>query len=196
MSDIPINFTQLSELTQLGISPQSLDFKSTTLESDHYICVRESGAQGNTVAIVDLHNNFEVTRKNMSADNAIMHPKENVIALRANGTALQIFNLGTKQRLKSHTIESPVVLWKWLTDDVLGLVTATDIYIWSIFDGTNNGPVKLTDRHHSLNNCQIINFVAEPDLNWFAVTGIAQEDGRIAGHIQLYSKARNCVARY
>ncbi|KAF5212039.1 Clathrin heavy chain 1 [Clavispora lusitaniae] len=191
MSDIPINFTQLSELTQLGISPQSLDFKSTTLESDHYICVRESGAQGNTVAIVDLHNNFEVTRKNMSADNAIMHPKENVIALRANGTALQIFNLGTKQRLKSHTIESPVVLWKWLTDDVLGLVTATDIYIWSIFDGTNNGPVKLTDRHHSLNNCQIINFVAEPDLNWFAVTGIAQEDGRIAGHIQLYSKARN-----
>ena len=50
---------------------------------------------------------------------------------------------------------------------------------------------KLTDRHHTLNNCQIINFVAEPDLNWFAVTGIAQEDGRIAGHIQLYSKSRN-----
>lgn len=191
MSDIPINFTQLSQLTQLGIQPQSLDFKSTTLESDRYICVRETGPQGNTVAIVDLQNNFEVTRKNMSADNAIMHTKENVIALRANGTALQIFNLGTKQRLKSSTIDSPVVLWKWLTDDVLGLVTATDIYTWAIFDGTNDGPVKLTDRHHSLNNCQIISFVAEPDLNWFAVTGIAQEDGRIAGHIQLFSKARN-----
>lgn len=191
MSDIPINFTQLSQLTQLGIQPQLLDFKSTTLESDRYICVRESGAQGNTVAIIDLQNNYEVTRKNMSADNAIMHTKENVIALRANGTALQIFNLSTKQRLKSYTIDSPVVLWKWLTDDVLGLVTANDIYTWSIFDGTNDGPVKLADRHHSLNNCQIISFVAEPDLNWFAVTGIAQEDGRIAGHIQLYSKARN-----
>lgn len=191
MSDIPINFTQLAQLTQLGIQAQSLDFKSTTLESDRYICVRESGAQGNTVAIVDLQNNYQVTRKNMSADNAIMHTKENVIALRANGTALQIFNLGTKQRLKSYTIDSPVVLWKWLTDDVLGLVTATDIYTWAIFDGTNDGPVKLTDRHHSLNNCQIISFVAEPDLNWFAITGIAQEDGRIAGHIQLYSKARS-----
>lgn len=191
MSDIPINFTQLSQLTQLGIQPQALDFKSTTLESDRYICVRESGAQGNTVAIIDLQNNYEVTRKNMSADNAIMHTKDNVIALRANGTALQIFNLGTKQRLKSFTIDSPVVLWKWLTDDVLGLVTATDIYTWSVFDGTNDGPVKLADRHHSLNNCQIISFVAEPDLNWFAITGIAQEDGRIAGHIQLYSKARN-----
>lgn len=191
MSDLPINFTQLTQLTLLGIQPQSLDFKSTTLESDHYVCVRESGAQGNTVAIVDLKNNFELTRKNMSADNAVMHPKQNVIALRANGTALQVFNLGTKQRLKSHTLESPVVLWKWLTDEVLGLVTANTIYTWNVFDGTNNGPVKLTDRHHTLASCQIINFVAEPDLNWFAVTGIAQEDGRIAGHIQLYSKARN-----
>lgn len=190
MSDIPIVFTQLAELTQLGIMPQSLDFKSTTLESDKYVCIRESGPQGNTVAIVELQNNFNVVRKNMSADNAIMHPKENVIALRANGTTLQVFNLGTKQRLKSFTLDTPVVLWKWLDDQVLGLVTATNIYTWNIFDGTNNGPEKLADRHHCLNNCQIINMVAEPALNWFAVTGIAQEDGRIAGHTQLYCKSR------
>lgn len=190
MSEIPINFSQLSQLTLLGINQQSLDFKSTTLESDKYICVRESGAPGNTVAIIDMQNNFEVTRKNMSADNAIMHPKENVIALRANGTALQVFNLGTKQRLKSHTLDTPVVLWKWLSDEVLGLVTAAHIYTWNIFDGTNNGPEKLSDRHATLNNCQIINFVAESNLNWFAVTGIAQEEGRIVGHTQLFCKSR------
>ncbi|RKP29280.1 clathrin heavy chain [Metschnikowia bicuspidata] len=190
MSDIPINFTQLAELTQLGILPQSLDFKSTTLESDSYICVRESGSQGSTVAIVELQNNFNVVRKNMSADNAIMHPTQNVIALRANGTTLQVFNLGTKQRLKSFTLDTPVVLWKWLNEQVLGLVTATTIYTWNIFDGTNNGPEKLSDRHLCLNNCQIINMVAEPAINWFAVTGIAQEDGRIAGHTQIFCKSR------
>ena len=53
-NDIPIDFTELTQLTQLGIPQTSLDFKSTTLESDSYICVRESGAQGNTVAIVNL----------------------------------------------------------------------------------------------------------------------------------------------
>ena len=127
----------------------------------------------------------------MTADNAIMHPKEFVISLRANGTTLQIFNLGSKQRLKAFTMDQPVIFWKWLDDTYLGLVTQSSIYYWNVFDGTNNGPTKLTDRHHTLNNCQIINFVAEPDLNWFAVTGIAQEDGRIAGHIQLYSKSRN-----
>lgn len=190
-NDIPIDFTELTQLTELGIPQTSLDFKSTTLESDHYICVRESGAQGNTVAIVNLKNNNEVTRKNMTADNAIMHPKEFVISLRANGTTLQIFNLGSKQRLKAFTMDQPVIFWKWLDDTYLGLVTQSSIYYWNVFDGTNNGPTRLTDRHHTLNNCQIINFVAEPDLNWFAVTGIAQEDGRIAGHIQLYSKSRN-----
>lgn len=190
MADIPINFTQLAELTKLGIQPQSLDFKSTTLESDSYICVRESGPQGNTVAIVELQNGFNVVRKNMSADNAIMHPSQNVIALRANGTTLQVFNLDSKQRLKSYTLDTPVVLWKWLDNQVLGLVTASTIYTWNVFDGTNDGPVKLTDRHQCLNNCQVINMVAEPALDWFAVTGIAQEDGRIAGHTQLYSKPR------
>ncbi|KAI5956853.1 CHC1 [Candida jiufengensis] len=192
MSDIPIDFTEVTQLTDWGISPQSLDFKSTTLESDRYICSRESGPQGNSVAIVDLQNlNNQPTRKNMTADNAIMHPKEFVISLRANGTTLQIFNLGSKQRLKAYTMNEPVIFWKWLDDQHLGLVTQSSIYYWNVFDGTNDGPTKLTDRHQKLNNSQIINFVAEPDLNWFAVTGIAQEDGRIAGHIQLYSKARN-----
>ncbi|CAK7913259.1 clathrin heavy chain [[Candida] anglica] len=191
MSDIPIDFTELAQLSSLGIQASSLDFRSTTLESDHYVCVRESGAQGNTVAIIDLHDNNNVTRKNMSADSAIMHLDQFVISLRANGTTIQIFNLGSKQRLKSFTMDEPVVFWKWLTSDVLGLVTGSAIFTWSIFDGSNAGPTKLADRHHTLSNAQIINFVAEPDLNWFAVTGIAQEDGRIAGHVQLFSKARN-----
>lgn len=191
MSDIPIDFSELARLPALGISAQSLDFRSTTLESDKYVCVREQGPQGNTVAIIDLQNGNEVTRKNMSADSAIMHPSQFVISLRANGTTVQIFNLGTKQRLKSFTMSQPVVFWRWLTPEVLGLVTEESLYTWQVFDGTNDGPVKLTDRHHSLNNAQIISFVAEPALNWYAVTGIAQENGRIAGHIQLFSKSRN-----
>lgn len=187
--DIPIEFTEIVNLTSLGIAPQSLDFKLTTLELDKYVCVRETHDGANTVAIVNLQTS-EVTRKNMTADNAIMHPHEFVIALRANGTTIQIFNLATKQRLKSHTMSEPVVFWKWLDDKHLGLVTGTSFYFWNIFDGTNNGPTRLTERHQLLANCQIINICAEPDLNWFAVTGIAQEDGRIAGHIQLFSKLR------
>ncbi|ODQ81318.1 hypothetical protein BABINDRAFT_160679 [Babjeviella inositovora NRRL Y-12698] len=192
MSDIPIEFTELAQLTQLGINAQFLDFRSTTLESDRYVCVRESNNDANTVAIVDLANNNQVTRKNMSADSVIMHQTEFIISLRANGTTIQIFNLESKQRLKSFTMNEPVIFWKWLNKSMLGLVTASSIFTWNVFDGqAETGPVKLTDRHQQLGSCQIINIVATADLSWVATTGIASEGGKIAGHIQLYNKQRN-----
>jgi clathrin heavy chain len=192
MSDIPIEFTELTDLTSLGINPQSLEFRSTTLESDRYVTVREQVNGANTVAIVDLANGNTVTRKNMSADNAILHPSQFIISLRANGTTIQIFNLGTKEKLKSFNMSEPVIFWKWLNDEQLGLVTASAVYTWNVFDGNaSSGPSLLTQRHANLTNSQIINFVANEKLDWFAVVGITQESGRIAGKIQLFSKQRN-----
>ncbi|ODV87673.1 hypothetical protein CANARDRAFT_4993 [[Candida] arabinofermentans NRRL YB-2248] len=187
----PIDLIDVCQLTSLGINPQAFNVMSTTLESDHYVCCRETSDSGNTVAIVDIKNNNQLTRKTMSADSVIMHPNQNVIALRANGTTLQVFNLGTKQRLKSNTSNEPVVFWKWLDDQNIGLVTASSMYTWNVFDGSESGPVLLTNRHVSLANCQLTQFVANADLSWYALCGIAQENGRIVGHIQLYSKARN-----
>lgn len=192
MADIPIEFTELTDLTALGINQQSLEFRSTTLESDKYVVVREQVNGANTVAIVDLHNGNQVTRKNMSADNAILHPSEFIISLRANGTTIQIFNLSTKEKLKSFNMSEPVIFWKWLDSKHIGLVTASSIFTWNIFDGNASaGPTLLTHRHANLNNAQIINFVCNESFEWFAVVGITQENGRIAGKIQLYSKQRN-----
>lgn len=191
MSDLPIEFTELVDLKSVGISPQSLDFRSTTFESDRFVTVRESQNGANSVAIVDLHNGNQVTRKNMGGDSAIMHPSQMVISVRANGTIVQIFNLETKSKLKSFTMEEPVLFWKWLDDETLGLVSANSLYLSQVFDGdVSRKPAKLTQRHANLNNTQIINFVANKKLDWFAVVGIIQENGRIAGKIQLFSKAR------
>ncbi|EDO15226.1 hypothetical protein Kpol_423p16 [Vanderwaltozyma polyspora DSM 70294] len=192
MSDLPIEFTELVDLTSLGISPQSLDFRSTTFESDRFVTVRETIDGANSVAIVDLANGNDVTKKNMGGDSAIMHPSQMVISVRANGTIVQIFNLETKSKLKSFTLDEPVLFWKWLNEETLGFVTARSILISNVFDGNVSGkPTLLTTRHQNLNNTQIINFVANKNLDWFAVVGILQENGRIAGKIQLYSKQRN-----
>lgn len=192
MSDLPIEFTELVDLTSLGISPQSLDFRSTTFESDHYVTIRESNNGTNSVAIVDLFNSNQVTRKNMGGDSAIMHPSQMVISVRANGTIVQIFNLETKSKLKSFQLDEPVIFWKWLSEDCLGFITANSLFICQVFQGNvSDKPSKLTMRHATLNNTQIINFVANETLDWFAVVGIIQENGRIAGKIQLFSKTRN-----
>lgn len=194
MSDLPIDFTELVDLASLGINPQFLDFRSTTFESDHFITVRESSTDGsaNSVAIIDLTKNNEITRKNMGGDSAIMHPDQMVISVRANGTIVQIFNLQTKTKLKSFTLDEPVIFWKWLNNNVLGLVSARNIYTLDVFDGNVNGkPTVLTQRNAALNNTQVINLIANDKSDWFALVGIMQENGRIAGKIQLYSKNRN-----
>lgn len=188
--DIPISFKEDLDLTLLGLHSGSFDFKSTTLQSDKYICVRDVTSTSNSVVIIDLSNKNNVIRKNMSADNAIMHPSELVISLRAKGMTLQVFNLSTKQRLKSHNMHESVLFWKWLNNKYLGLVTFNSLYTWNIFDGTNDGPVKLCDKHHDLNNCQIINFISDPSFQWFSVVGVTKENDFIAGHIQLYSSVK------
>lgn len=53
-----------------------------TLESDHYICVREKVNEQNQVVIIDLADANNVLRRPITADSAIMHPKQKVLALK------------------------------------------------------------------------------------------------------------------
>ena len=52
------------------------------MESDRFICVRESVNNSNQVVIIDLANNNEITRRPSGADSVIMHPKVKVMALK------------------------------------------------------------------------------------------------------------------
>lgn len=106
------------------------------MESDKYICIRETGAQ-NQVVIVDMATPLAPQRRQITADSALMCPDKKVIALKATtpgtpGDALQVFNLDTKTKLKSHQMPESVEFWKWITPNMLGLVTATSVYHWDI----------------------------------------------------------------
>ena len=113
-----------------------MSFSTTTMESDKYICVREA-APANSVVIVETANPGQPLRRPMTADSALMNPVAKVIALKAAvpGSAadhLQIFNLELKSKMKSHQMPEQVVFWKWLTPALMGLVTATAVYHWSV----------------------------------------------------------------
>ena len=76
------------------------------MESDNWIiCVEPS-----QVTMVDLKNGGQVTKRNISAEAAVMNPVSNIIALRS-GTTVQIFNLDAKQKLKSYNMPESVVYW-------------------------------------------------------------------------------------
>jgi clathrin heavy chain len=124
------------QLSSIGVTPEFISFKNVTMESEKYICIRETGAQ-KTVVIVDMTNPLSPLRRQISADSALMCLDKKVIALKAaagdtGGDNLQIFNLESKQKLKAFTMPELVEYWKWITPTRLGLVTAGSVYHWEM----------------------------------------------------------------
>ena len=103
---------------------------------------------------------------------------------------LQIFNIDQKAKIKGHDME-PVVFWKWITPKVLGIVTNTAVFHWSIDD--QNAPVKMFDERQPRRS-QIISYKASEDMQWFTLIGIAAGDASrpalVKGNMQLYSVAQ------
>lgn len=122
-----------------------------------------------------------------------MNPEEKILALKSQ-RQLQIFNLDTKTKVKSHAMHQDVIFWRWISPSVLGIVTDTAVYHWSI-EG-ESGPQKMFDRHASLAETQIINYRSSDDEKWMVLIGISSNTGdapnafKIKGSMQLYNRER------
>ena len=157
------------------------------MESYKFICVREKVDESTEVVIIDMNDSSNLKRYPTSADSAIMNPASKVIALKAQKT-LQIFNIDMKSKIRAHTMTEFVVFWKWISLNTLALVTETSVYHWSM--EAHSTPVKMFDRHTSLNGCQILNYRCNPSQQWLLLVGISALPNRVAGAMQLYSVER------
>ena len=193
MADAPIIFEELFSLPSLGIDRSSVTFSTVTMESDKYVCVRESTDQGNRLVIIDVANPTQLLRRPISADSAIMNPDTKVIALKA-GAQIQLFDIGSKAKVKSHLLnEGEVLYWRWVSPRTLGMVTANSVYTWGVDPGSTAPPVKVFDRHASMSACQVINLVAGVGERWYALVGIRADEsapGGVSGKVQLHSMDR------
>jgi len=132
-----------------------------------------------------------VKRPGNKVDGAIMHIKDNIIALKApsegKGHILQIFDMDKKAKLKNIEFSENIVFWKWVNEQILAIVTTTSVYHVSIANETDK-EVKVFDRSGDLVAAQIIGYVLSDDRKWSALFGISTPDqGKtINGHIQLY----------
>jgi clathrin heavy chain len=71
------------QLTSIGISPQFVTFTHVTMDSDKYICVRETSPQNNVV-IIDMATPMQPLRRPITADSALMNPSSRVLALKGS----------------------------------------------------------------------------------------------------------------
>lgn len=69
------------QLPSIGINPQFITFTHVTMESEKYICVRETSPQ-NSVVIIDMNMPMQPLRRPITADSALMHPNTRILALK------------------------------------------------------------------------------------------------------------------
>ncbi|CDY35984.1 BnaA05g29660D [Brassica napus] len=190
----PITLKEVLTLPSVGINQQFITFTNVTMESDKYICVRETSPQ-NSVVIIDMNMPMQPLRRPITADSALMNPNSRILALKAQvpGTTqdyLQMFNIEAKAKLKSHQMPDQVEFWKWITPKMLGLVTQYSVYHWSI-EGCDSEPVKMFDRATKLENNQIINYKCSPNEKWLVLIGITpgppERPQLVKGNMQLFS---------
>ncbi|CAL5424607.1 unnamed protein product [Camellia sinensis] len=192
-ANAPIAMKDVLTLPSLGINQQFITFTNVTMESDKYICVRETAPQ-NSVVIIDMNVPMQPLRRPITADSALMNPNSRILALKAqvpgtNQDHLQIFNIELKTKVKSHQMPEQIVFWKWITPKMLGLVTQTSVYHWSI-EGDSE-PMKMFDRTANLVNNQIINYRCDPTEKWLVLIGIApgspERPQLVKGSMQLFA---------
>ena len=108
---------------------QSIGFANLTLESDKFICIRETVGETAQVVIFDLSDPDHPIRRPISADSAIMNPASKVLALRGEG------GLISDCLQPPHIINPPTCIHVYLTPICLtlnGVSVLSDWGRWSV----------------------------------------------------------------
>uniref|UniRef100_A0A1I8AX39 Clathrin heavy chain n=1 Tax=Steinernema glaseri TaxID=37863 RepID=A0A1I8AX39_9BILA len=184
---IPIKFEEHLSLQNVGVSLNNIGFATLTMESDKYIVVREKVGDSSQVVIIDLADPTNPNRRPITADSVIMNPDRKILALKSART-LQIFDLESKQKLKSHNSTEDIGFWKWMNNKLIGMSTDSGVYHWSL-EG-DSPPVKVFERHQTMISSQIINYRMDADGKFLLLIGIGPKDNRVVGQMQLYSTER------
>ncbi|KHG02496.1 Clathrin heavy chain 2 [Gossypium arboreum] len=89
-ANAPIAMKEVLTLPSVGINPQFITFTNVTMESDKYICVRETAPQ-NSVVIIDMSMPMQPLRRPITADSALMNPNSRILALKGDSEPVKMF---------------------------------------------------------------------------------------------------------
>jgi clathrin heavy chain len=195
-AEVPVKLQVLVELSSFGIDPANLKLQTVSLQSDKYVCVREpipGDSIQSSLIIVDLEKGGQPRKTGVKGDAAMMSPTGKLLAVKApldgGQQRIQVIDLQERKIVKEAQMGQIVIYWKWISNNTLGLVTATSVFHWNMDD--NNPPVRVFDRIQELADHQIINYQVNSSGQWMVLVGIAQRGTQVVGNMQLYSMERN-----
>jgi clathrin heavy chain len=125
----PVKLQELAKLGAAGIKPEDLNFKSVTMDSGKFLCIRETAAKN--IAIIDTTNPSNIQRMPAPVELACVHPDGGKLVLAAQ-QQVQIYNVASKEKIQACALPEAAVFTKWVDESTLGIVTGTAVFHWGL----------------------------------------------------------------
>ncbi|KAJ5069647.1 clathrin heavy chain [Anaeramoeba ignava] len=178
-----ISIDLFANLSSFGFDSRFFNFSNLSITSEKFLCLNELDQFTGKISVVNFES-FSKTTYSLQGNLAKMNPENHQIALQ-NETIIQVLDLDSKMCLKKTNFKENVLFFKWITVEILAIITENKVYHWNIKDSKE--PEPLFEIHESLQNHQIINYQTSENLQWLIVVGITQKENQIFGSSQLYS---------
>ena len=208
-----------AKLGAAGIKPEDLNFKSVTMDSGAFICIRETAAQ--SVAIIDTANPTNTQRMPAPVELSCVVARSLLLCRCCRRAKLEcpaltrccllvaprscvhpegkLLVLHAASAVQIYEIESKEKKADTMLPEAAVFLKWITDQTLGIVTGTAvyhwdlgaDSPVKKFDRHPTLAQSQIINYKASPDGKWLLLNGIAGGAEGITGQLQLFSVERN-----
>ena len=173
-----------------GLRPGVVSFKTLSMESDRFVCVKDTLPDGQgSLVIVDTERRISERQNIRDAEAAMMSPESRTLALR-QGVQLQVFKIDTKERVATHVMSEEIVFWRWLDGSTIAIVTPTAVYHWPLV----SPPTKMFDRQLDP-NARILNYKSDAAGTWLMLNACSPGPSGLEGKTQLFSveRARSLV---
>ena len=130
-------------------------------------------------------------RKPNPSEGSLPHLNDNIIAFRAKtntgGTIVQVYHFAEQKKLKDVKIQEPFSFWRWVSNDILAVVTKNAVYHLDLTKEAGQS-AKIVDRRGNMVGCQIINYTLDPQGKYASISGKSSNSSFV-----LYGSLRSII---
>lgn len=175
-----------------GLRPGTISFRTVTMQSDKFVCVRDQQQDGQTSVVVADMARLAADRVTLrEADAVIVHPSARVMAVRV-GSNIVVVKIDERSKVKDLNFQfGNIVYWTWANSTTLAIVTDSAVYHWSVDPNNAQAPQKIFDRDAQIADAQILSYKFDSNNKWFMICGVLRTDAGLVGKAQLFSAENN-----
>ncbi|KII68857.1 Clathrin heavy chain 1 [Thelohanellus kitauei] len=162
----PIKLTKKCDLQSLGIPLRLVHPSFITIDSKEYVCLVDPKGPETDVTVINTSNPDDIRKFSFDSDMVRINPDNKVLAVKTL-RKIVVINLETMEQINEASFDEEIMFFKWISVYMIGVVTQTSIYHWSIEDIV--APLLMIQDNRMDSNKEVFDYQVDSTTKWCAV---------------------------